>query len=132
MDADITPFVHTLPATADGRELTAEIATSLAEEDQDTPARPGGPEADWDRRYADDEHTWGGNPNGTLVAELDGFIPGRALDVGAGEGADAIAAALRADPQTWQIEVEETRPRPAGAVSTHHVDDVVLRARRTG
>ena len=225
------------------------IAFSLAEEDLRAPERRGGSEADWDRRYADEDHTWSGNPNGTLIAELDGVTPGRALDVGAGEGADArwlaergwqvsandisgnalarigdeadrrglavdlvrsdineadpfasqtydlvslqygsftrtpdarglrnllgavapggtllavhhdlaamrepvdvatttrmydadayvgveaIAAALRADPQTWQIEVEETRPRPAGAVSTHHVDDVVLRARRVG
>ena len=30
----------------------------------------------------------------------------------------------------WDIEVHEKRPRPAGAASTHHVDDIVLRARR--
>nr|WP_246313820.1 class I SAM-dependent methyltransferase [Janibacter alkaliphilus] len=29
-------------------------------------------------------------PNGTLATELHGLTPGRALDVGAGEGADAI------------------------------------------
>ena len=44
-------------------------------------------------------------------------------------GVDEIATALRADPD-WTIEAHETRPRPAGAASTHHVDDVVLRARR--
>jgi hypothetical protein len=44
-------------------------------------------------------------------------------------GVDEIAAALAGDPG-WKIELHETRPRPAGAVSTHHVDDVVLRARR--
>ncbi|MEO6318050.1 MAG: SAM-dependent methyltransferase, partial [Acidimicrobiales bacterium] len=43
---------------------------------------------------------------------------------------DDVAAAL-ADSSAWAIEVHEKRPRPAGAVSgSHHVDDVVLRARR--
>jgi SAM-dependent methyltransferase len=43
---------------------------------------------------------------------------------------DDIAAAL-ADSPAWDIEVHEKRPRPAGAASaSHHVDDVVLRARR--
>ena len=32
----------------------------------------------------------------------------------------------------WDIEVNEKRPRPSGAASTHHVDDIVLRARRVG
>jgi hypothetical protein len=48
--------------------------------------------------------------------------------VGVGE----IAAALAADPGTWHVETHETRRRPPGAASTHHVSDVVLRAvRRT-
>jgi SAM-dependent methyltransferase len=33
---------------------------------------------------------WSGRPNGALVAEVAGLAPGRALDVGCGEGADAI------------------------------------------
>jgi SAM-dependent methyltransferase len=33
---------------------------------------------------------WSGRPNGRLVAEVTGLAPGRALDVGCGEGADAI------------------------------------------
>lgn len=40
---------------------------------------------------------------------------------------DDVAAAL-ADAPEWDIELLELRPRPAGA-SSHHVDDVVLRAR---
>ena len=42
---------------------------------------------------------------------------------------DDVARVLADDP-SWMIEVHETRPRPAGAASSHHVDDVVLRARR--
>ncbi|WP_225827598.1 class I SAM-dependent methyltransferase [Streptomyces naphthomycinicus] len=46
--------------------------------------------ADWDNRYADRQQLWSGRPNGALVAEVAGLAPGRALDVGCGEGADAV------------------------------------------
>ena len=51
--------------------------------------RPMNP-AEWDERYATAEQFWSGNPNGALVAEIAGLTPGRALDVGCGEGADAV------------------------------------------
>ena len=54
----------------------------------------------------------------------------RAFDHEAYVDTDAIAAALaRAG---WTVDVHDRRERPAGAVSTHHVHDVVLRARRAG
>ncbi|WP_055600624.1 class I SAM-dependent methyltransferase [Streptomyces aureus] len=46
--------------------------------------------AEWDNRYADRQQLWSGRPNGALVAEVDGLTPGRVLDVGCGEGADAV------------------------------------------
>ncbi|MFH8417318.1 class I SAM-dependent methyltransferase [Streptomyces collinus] len=46
--------------------------------------------AEWDNRYADRHRLWSGQPNGALVAEVAGLTPGRVLDVGCGEGADAI------------------------------------------
>jgi SAM-dependent methyltransferase len=46
--------------------------------------------AEWDSRYADREQMWSGQPNGALVAEVVGLSPGRVLDVGCGEGADAV------------------------------------------
>jgi SAM-dependent methyltransferase len=45
---------------------------------------------EWDRRYSEREQLWSGQPNGALVAEVAGLAPGRVLDVGCGEGADAI------------------------------------------
>ncbi|NBE55248.1 class I SAM-dependent methyltransferase [Streptomyces boluensis] len=44
---------------------------------------------EWDTRYADGQ-LWSGRPNGALVAEVAGLAEGRVLDVGCGEGADAI------------------------------------------
>lgn len=44
---------------------------------------------------------------------------------------DDVAAVLAGSPG-WEIETHETRPRPPGAASaSHHVDDIVLRARRS-
>ncbi|MDP9167790.1 MAG: methyltransferase domain-containing protein, partial [Actinomycetota bacterium] len=45
---------------------------------------------EWDGRYAEREQLWSGQPNGALVTEVEGLSPGRALDVGCGEGADAV------------------------------------------
>ena len=52
-------------------------------------------EKEWDERYAGAEQVWSGEPNGALVAEVSGLPPGRALDVGCGEGADALWLAGR-------------------------------------
>jgi SAM-dependent methyltransferase len=46
--------------------------------------------AEWEARYASAEQVWSGLPNTALVAEVVGLTPGRALDVGCGEGADAV------------------------------------------
>ncbi|MFJ4870752.1 class I SAM-dependent methyltransferase [Streptomyces sp. NPDC088757] len=45
---------------------------------------------EWDNRYSERHQLWSGRPNGALVAEVADLAPGRALDVGCGEGADAI------------------------------------------
>jgi SAM-dependent methyltransferase len=44
----------------------------------------------WDARYRSAHHIWSGNPNPHLVARVADLRPGTALDVGCGEGADAI------------------------------------------
>lgn len=239
------PSQQVAQAAAHGSWVGAMIAFSLAQEDVDAAARPSANATDWDHRYGGDQ-MWSGNPNGTLVREVTGLAPGRALDVGAGEGGDAVwlaehgwyvtandvsaraldrvatearrrglavetnhadanavdpfggstfdlvaahyasiprtpdgrgvrnlldavapggvllvvshdlepmrapidttrasrpfdpdayvrvedVAAVLAGMSEWEVEVHESRPRPPGAASSHHVDDVVLRARR--
>ncbi|WP_042409402.1 SAM-dependent methyltransferase [Streptacidiphilus carbonis] len=53
----------------------------------------------WDARYQENHRIWSGNPNAALVKEVAGLTPGRALDLGCGEGADAIWLAR----QGWQV-----------------------------
>ncbi|HEU5155783.1 MAG TPA: FAD-dependent oxidoreductase [Streptosporangiaceae bacterium] len=53
----------------------------------------------WEERYGAGPAVWSGNPNPQLVAEVAKLSPGRALDVGCGEGADAIWLA----EQGWRV-----------------------------
>ncbi|MBB2948243.1 SAM-dependent methyltransferase [Actinoplanes lutulentus] len=53
----------------------------------------------WDEMYDSREQIFSGNPNPVLVTEISGLTPGRALDVGCGEGADAVWLA----GQGWQV-----------------------------
>lgn len=49
----------------------------------------------WDDRYRQRPQVWSGEPNGRLVAVAGDLTPGTALDVGCGEGADAVWLATR-------------------------------------
>ena len=60
-----------------------------------SPGGLGAGDADWDERYAAQEQIWSGRPNAALVREVADLPPGRALDVGCGEGADAVWLAGR-------------------------------------
>lgn len=43
---------------------------------------------EWDERYRTADNLWTTNVNPALIAEVDELAPGRALDLGCGEGAD--------------------------------------------
>ncbi len=60
----------------------------------------------WDHRYASRPQIWSGRPNPHLVDRIAGLAPGRALDVGSGEGADAIWLAERG----WDVTALDVSP----------------------
>jgi SAM-dependent methyltransferase len=53
----------------------------------------------WDERYRSSNAIWSGEPNPQLVSEVSASTPGTALDVGSGEGADAMWLAERG----WRV-----------------------------
>ncbi|MEE1941332.1 class I SAM-dependent methyltransferase [Streptomyces sp. TRM 70361] len=53
----------------------------------------------WDERYAATELVWGEEPNRWVARETGGLVPGRALDLAAGEGRNAVWLAARG----WRV-----------------------------
>lgn len=60
----------------------------------------------WDARYQNSSRIFSGLPNSTLVAETADLPLGRALDIGCGEGADAIWLAERG----WDVTAIDIAP----------------------
>jgi SAM-dependent methyltransferase len=63
-------------------------------------------QAFWDARYGSVDQIWSGNPNAQLVAQVSDLAPGAALDLGCGEGGDAIWLASRG----WQVTAVDVSP----------------------
>lgn len=71
----------------------------------------------WEERYAGSSRVWSGAPNRTLVDVVSSFAPGRALDLGCGEGADVVWLAQRG----WQatgIDISHTAIARARAAAS--------------
>lgn len=85
-------------SAAHGNRVGAFINADLAAEDADRAVAERRAEMfeqpAWEDRYSGDR-VWSGNVNPQLEAEASSLAPGRALDVGCGEGADAIWLAGR-------------------------------------
>jgi thioredoxin reductase/SAM-dependent methyltransferase len=113
------PTEQVSQAAADGSRVGAFISFSLAADDLVATSRRSANESDWDHRYGCGQ-MWSGNPNGTLVDEVTGLPPARALDVGAGEGGDALWLAQ----QGWTV--------TASDISRRALDHVEAQAFRLG
>lgn len=62
--------------------------------------------AAWDERYRERELVWSAEPNVFVEEEVGDLPPGRALDLAAGEGRNAIWLARRG----WEVEAVEFSP----------------------
>ena len=108
-----------------GAEVGGSIEADLAEEDLAEARRSSGNAEDWQHRYRG-EQMWSGNPNGSLVAEAQALTPGRALDVGAGEGGDAIWLAEQGWAVTANDIAQGALDRIAGAAGERGLDVTLL------
>ncbi|MHB8465399.1 MAG: SAM-dependent methyltransferase [Acidimicrobiales bacterium] len=80
----------------------------------------------WDERYRSASRLWSGDPNPQLVTEAADLTPGRALDVGCGEGADAIWLAERG----WLVTAVDISTVALARGAAHSAEVGVLVAQR--
>jgi trans-aconitate methyltransferase len=72
----------------------------------------------WDGFYRERDAVWSGKPNAALVREVGMLAPGRALDLGCGEGADAIWLAERG----WVVTGVDVSSVALGRAAKHALD----------
>ena len=80
----------------------------------DSDLAPGG-DPEWNAVYDAAEQIWSGNPNGVLVAEASDLAPGKALDVGCGEGADVVWLAQRG----WDVTALDVSATAIARATSH-------------
>ncbi|HWC79658.1 MAG TPA: methyltransferase domain-containing protein [Pseudonocardiaceae bacterium] len=77
----------------------------------------------WDDRYGSQEQLFSGSPNGVLVTEVTDLPPGRALDLGCGEGGDALWLA-RHGWQVTAVDISQVALRRAATSAGDRADRV--------
>lgn len=84
----------------------------MSETGEEAAVENANPQYFWENRYADSERVWSGRVNSVLSALVSELEPGRALDLGCGEGGDVIWLAR----QGWDavgIDISATAVRRA-------------------
>ncbi|MFC5907995.1 class I SAM-dependent methyltransferase [Streptacidiphilus monticola] len=75
----------------------------------------------WDDRYRSRDRIWSGRPNPALVRVVGGLPVGRALELGCGEGADAVWLAA----QGWQVVAVDVSQVALDRAAGHAADEGV-------
>jgi thioredoxin reductase/SAM-dependent methyltransferase len=121
------PMAQVAAAAADGSRAAQAINVDLLDEDVAVAlALHRGGEEFWEERYQSQQAIWSGQPNPQLIAEAADLPAGRALDVGAGEGADSVWLAQRG----WQVDGVDIS-RTALERAAQHAHEAGVHARTT-
>lgn len=72
----------------------------------------------WDGRYRENDRIWSGEANVALVREAADLAPGRALDLGCGEGGDAVWLARRG----WRVTATDISGVALERAASHAAD----------
>jgi SAM-dependent methyltransferase len=72
-------------------------------------------QAFWESFYLDKHQVWSGKPNDALVRHVTDMAPGTALDLGCGEGADAIWLAQ----EGWRVTAVDISQTALDRAATH-------------
>ena len=75
------------------------------------------PQQMWEDRYAGPDRIWSGRPNARLVEFVTDLAPGRALDLGCGEGGDTAWLAQRG----WHVVATDIAARGIDIDAVSHV-----------
>ncbi|MEV4392941.1 bifunctional NAD(P)/FAD-dependent oxidoreductase/class I SAM-dependent methyltransferase [Nonomuraea sp. NPDC049607] len=117
---------NVIGAAAAGVRAAAAINADLIEEEtrRALAAHTGAPvsgERFWDDRYGQSERIWSGDPNARLVEEIADMTPGTALELGCGEGADAVWLARRG----WRVTAADVSGVALARAAAHAADEGV-------
>ncbi|MGO2659557.1 FAD-dependent oxidoreductase [Mycetocola reblochoni] len=91
----VAPMLAVPGAMGAGAAAGASINRELVAADGRAAEADRDPEAFWEDRYRGARAVWSGEVNAALAAVVAGLAPGRALDLGCGEGGDALWLADR-------------------------------------
>jgi SAM-dependent methyltransferase len=116
-----------IASAAAGTKTAGQLNADLVAEDSRLAVmahRDGSPTF-WERFYAERDQVWSGRVNAVLAATVDGVEPGTALDLGAGEGGDALWLA----GQGWKVTAVDVAQTACDRI-TERAGDLPVRTER--